>query len=54
MQLGDVFNIDYKVDPTNATQMDAITDANKKFVTYQIDFTKDQNGVNMTAYLVEV
>jgi hypothetical protein len=34
--------------------MDAVTDSEKQFVTYQIDYSKDQNGVNMTAYLVEV
>jgi hypothetical protein len=50
IELGDIFTIDYKV----LDGVDAVTDDEKKFVTYQVDYTKDQNGSGMTAYLVEV
>ena len=56
MRLNDIYSIDYKVVPnrSNGIMVDAVTDSEKQFVTYQIDYSKDQNGVNMTAYLVEV
>ena len=55
MRLNDIYSIDYKVVPNRSNGiMDAVTDSEKQFVTYQIDYSKDQNGVNMTAYLVEV
>ncbi len=49
-ELGDIFTLDYKV----LDSIDAIADDEKKFVTYQVDYGKDQNGMNMSVYLVEV
>ena len=50
MQLGDQFNIDYKVDG-----IDIVTDPDKRYVTYQIEYTKSNDGIiNTIAYLVEV
>ena len=55
MRLNDIYSVDYKVTPNRYNGiMDAVTDSEKQFVAYQIDYSKDQNGVNMTAYLVEV
>jgi len=57
MQLGDIFTIDYAFSPLDNTvgdKVDVIADAEKQFVTYQIDFTKNETGSQMTAYLVEV
>ena len=50
IELGDIFTIDYKV----LDGVDAVTDDEKKFVVYHVDYTKDHNGSGMTAYLVEV
>lgn len=54
MQLGDIFTVDYKVEPTGQPEMNAISDATKEFVVYQIDLAKGADGNTMTAYLVEV
>ncbi len=57
MQLGDIFTIDYAFAPYDNTlknKVDVIADAEKQFVAYQIDFTKNEAGSQMTAYLVEV
>jgi hypothetical protein len=49
LQLGDLLKIDYK----NNEGMDVISDIEKNFVIYNIEYTKDQNGENMTMYLAE-
>ncbi len=57
MQLGDIYTIDYAfapVDNTLENKVNVIADPAKQFVTYQIDFTKNEGGSSMTAYLVEV
>ncbi|MEK9805625.1 MAG: hypothetical protein VW551_04935 [Euryarchaeota archaeon] len=57
MQLGDIYTIDYAFAPLDNTlenKVDVIADAAKQFVTYQVDFTKNEAGSQMTAYLVEV
>jgi len=57
MQLGDIYTIDYAFAPLDNTlenKVDVIADAEKQFVTYQVDFTKNEAGSQMTAYLVEV
>jgi hypothetical protein len=57
MQLGDIYTIDYAFAPLDNTlenKVNVIADTAKQFVTYQIDFTKNEAGSQMTAYLVEV
>jgi len=54
IQLGDILTVDYKVNPTGATEMNAITSTDKKFVTYQVDYTKTLDGTTSTLFLVEV
>jgi hypothetical protein len=49
LQLGDLVTINYK----NKEGIDVISDINKNFVIYNIGYTKDTNGENMTMYLVE-
>jgi hypothetical protein len=49
LQLGDLVTINYK----NKEGIDVISDINKNFVIYNIEYTKDTNGENMTMYLVE-
>ena len=54
MQLGDIVKVDYKVKPTDAQEMEAVTNKDKNFVVYQFDYSKTTDGINTTAYLVEV
>jgi hypothetical protein len=54
MQLGDIVRVDYEVQPTEAQPMEAVTSKDKNFVVYQFDYTKTLDGINTTAYLVEV
>ena len=54
MQLGDIVRVDYDVQPTEAQPMEAITSKDKDFVVYQFDYAKTLDGINTTAYLVEV
>ena len=49
LQLGDLIKINYK----NNEGIDLISDESKNFVVYNIEYTKDTNGENMTMYLVE-
>ncbi len=49
-ELGDIFTLDYKV----LNDVDAIADSEKKFVTYQVDYGKNEGGMNMSVFLVEV
>jgi hypothetical protein len=49
LQLGDLLKINYK----NNEGIDVISDIEKNFVVYNIEYTKDQNGENMTMYLAE-
>jgi len=54
MQLGDIVKVDYKVKPTDAEEIEAVANKDKHFVVYQFDYTKTTDGINTTAYLVEV
>ena len=54
IQLGDILTVDYQVNPTGATEMEAITNKDKKFVTYQVDYNKTPDGTTSTIFLVEV
>jgi hypothetical protein len=49
LQLGDLIKINYK----NNDGVNIISDPEKSFVVYNIEYTKDQNGENMTMYLAE-
>ena len=49
-ELGDIYTLDYKV----LDDVDAIASSQKRFVTYQVDYGKTEQGVNMSLYLVEV
>ncbi len=49
LQLGDIVNIDYSKDG-----VDLISDSEKQFVIYNIDYERNQDGPNMTIYLAEV
>jgi hypothetical protein len=49
VQLGDLVKINYK----NNEGINIISDTEKSFVVYNIEYTKDTNGENMTMYLAE-
>lgn len=49
LQIGDLVNIDYQSD-----NVDQVLDISSKFIVYQIDYSKDNSGPSMTAYLSEV
>jgi len=50
IQLGDILQINYK----NNDQLDIISDTNKKFVVYNIEYAKELSSETMTMYLAEV
>ena len=50
LQLGDIVTIDYK----NNDGLDLVTSSSSRFVVYNIDYTRSNNGPNMTVYLSEV
>jgi hypothetical protein len=50
LQLGDLLTINYK----NNDGLNIISDPNKKFVIYNMEYTKDLNGQNVIMYLAEV
>jgi hypothetical protein len=49
IQLGDIVNIDYSSDSVNA-----VSSIDKRFVVYNIEYSKDSNGPQMSIYLSEV
>jgi len=49
VQLGDLVKINYK----NNESINIISNPNKSFVVYNIEYTKDAGGENMTMYLAE-
>jgi len=50
LQLGDILKVNY----ISNDGINVITDPNKRFVVYQIDYSKGANGYNNTMYLAEV
>ena len=50
LQLGDIVTINYK----NSSSLDLVTDDETRFVVYNIQYEKSENGPNMTVYLSEV
>lgn len=49
LQLGDIVEIDYKVDNVNQVSLDGA-----RFVVYQIDYSYNESGPNMQVFLSEV
>jgi len=52
MQIGDIVNIDYK--DQQGLGIDIISPQDKRFVVYNIEYKKSFQGIETTAYLVEV
>ena len=50
LQLGDIVNIEYK----DSNGVDIVTPSDSRFVVYNIEYTRNNNGPEMTAYLAEV
>jgi len=50
LQLGDIVTVNYK----NSDGLDLVTPSTSRFVVYNIDYTRNNNGPNMTIYLSEV
>ena len=50
LQLGDIVTVDYK----DSTGLDLVTSPDSRFVVYNIDYTRNNNGPSMTIYLSEV
>jgi hypothetical protein len=50
LQLGDIVSINYK----DSNNLDMITSSNTRFVIYNIEYSRNSDGPNMTLYLSEV
>ena len=50
LQVGDVVTVDYK----DNNSLDLVASDDIRFVVYNIEYSRDTNGPNMTAYLAEV
>jgi hypothetical protein len=50
LQLGDIIQINYK----NNEGLNVISDENKRFVVYNIEYSKSNGQETMTMFLVEV
>ncbi len=50
LQLGDIVTINYK----DSTGLDLVASDTSRFVVYNIDYSRDSDGPNMTVYLSEV
>ena len=50
LQLGDIVTVDYK----DASGLDLVTPDSNRFVVYNIEYSRSNNGPSMTAYLSEV
>jgi hypothetical protein len=50
LQLGDIVTVDYK----DSSGLDLVTSSNSRFVIYNIEYTRNNSGPNMTVYLSEV
>jgi hypothetical protein len=50
LQLGDIVTVDYK----DSTDLDLVASDTSRFVVYNIEYSRDTDGPNMTAYLSEV
>jgi len=50
LQLGDIVTLNYK----DSTGLDLVASDTSRFVVYNIEYSRDSDGPNMTAYLSEV
>ena len=50
IQLGDIVTVDYK----DENGLDIVTSADTRFVVYNIDYSRKENGPEMTVYVSEV
>ena len=50
IQLGDIVQVDYK----DVNNTDLVVDFDKRFVVYNIEYTRTPSGPGMTVYLSEV
>jgi hypothetical protein len=50
LQLGDIVTIDYK----DSSELDLVASSLSRFVIYNIEYSRNNNGPNMTIYLSEV
>ena len=50
VQLGDIVTIDYK----NNDNIDMVATTNTRFIVYNIEYNRNDNGPSMTIYLSEV
>jgi hypothetical protein len=50
LQLGDIVTVDYK----DSSGLDLVTSDSSRFVVYNIDYSRSNNGPSMTVYLSEV
>ena len=50
LQLGDIVTVDYK----NSDGIDLVTSTDKRFVVYNIEYSRRNNGPEMNVYLSEV
>ena len=50
IQLGDIVQVDYK----DVNDTDLVVDFDKRFVVYNIEYTRTPGGPDMTVYLSEV
>jgi hypothetical protein len=50
LQLGDIVTVDYQ----NAEGVNEVADADARFIVYSIQYSRDNNGPDMTVYLSEV
>ena len=54
LQLGDIVTINYKTRNTQGDLIDEVADSSKRFVIYNIEYTRNQDGPEMTIYISEV
>jgi hypothetical protein len=50
LQLGDIVTVNYK----DSSGLDLVTSDSSRFVVYNIDYSRNNGGPSMTAYLSEV
>jgi hypothetical protein len=54
LQLGDIVTINYKTRNTHGDLINEVADSSKRFVIYNIEYDRNENGPEMTIYISEV
>jgi hypothetical protein len=54
LQLGDIVTINYKTRNTHGDLIDEVADSSKRFVIYNIEYGRNENGPDMKIYISEV